>query len=545
MASNASLRALFDGGGAAAPSGLRGLFDFTAREGPAHQFASWLPYVAYAPEDKLFVNRDTLGFMLALMPQSGADERMVEILLSLYATCPKGTGIQFSLFASPHVIEPLSRYGRLRVEDADQRESARERGRPARNANLYRTLARRRVGHYLAGSHASLTQGYHYTVRDLKLVLSVTVPGGLDDLSRQEALLTLREGMTSTLRSANFPSRLCNADDLINWCALFTNPHRLMVDRSPALRYDDGRELRDQIVDFDTQQEAQALGLRFTKPNLPGAVEARFYSIRSFPEQFALWQMSALTGDLMQSALQYACPFLITMGVEILDPIAMKSVVTANHVRATQNAESSMAKIMPDVAKKLQDWSVAAQTLDQGGQIVSMYHQLALFTHAGARHRRRGNRARDLALARLRAQQRRVHAPAVAAGEPADDALRRLPRRHEAHAPGDAQDRGQCDPPGAADRRVERHHHADPAVRRSARPADDARSLRQRPGQLQRRRHRHARLRQVGAAERDRLVVPGGRLAGAPARSRALVREALPQGRRGVRRVRRAVRPSA
>jgi hypothetical protein len=31
--------------------------------------------------------------------------------------------------------------------------------------------------------------------------------------------------------------------------------------------------------------------------------------------------MSAVTGDLMQSALQYACPFLITMGVEILIPL--------------------------------------------------------------------------------------------------------------------------------------------------------------------------------------------------------------------------------
>jgi conjugal transfer ATP-binding protein TraC len=380
MASNASLRAWFDGGGAAPPSLLARWFDFTTRDGPENQFASWLPYVAYAPEDKFFVNRDTLGFMVELMPQSGADERMVEILLSLYATCPKGTGIQFSLLASPHVVDPLSRYGALRVEDTDHAAQAQERGRPARNSNLYRTLARRRVGHYLSGSHASLTQGYHYTVRDFKLVLSVCVPGGLDDHSRQEALLTLRDGMTSTLRSANFPSRLCTADDLINWCALLTNPHRLMADRSAVLHYDDGRELRDQIVDFDTQQEAQALGLRFTKPNLPGAVDARFYSIRSFPEQFALWQMSALTGDLMQSALQYACPFLITMGVEILDPIAMKSVVTANHVRATQNAESSMAKIMPDVARKLQDWNVAAQTLDQGGQIVSMYHQLALFT---------------------------------------------------------------------------------------------------------------------------------------------------------------------
>jgi hypothetical protein len=77
-----------------------------------------------------------------------------------------------------------------------------------------------------------------------------------------------------------------------------------------------------------------------------------------------------------------------------LDPIAMKSVVTANHVRATQNAESSMAKIMPDVGKKLQDWTVAAQTLDQGGQIVSMYHQLARSCLTVHRRRLRGKRQR-------------------------------------------------------------------------------------------------------------------------------------------------------
>jgi conjugal transfer ATP-binding protein TraC len=164
MAGSLSLRSLFDGNGIkAAPRHLSELFEFTARDGPENHFASWLPYVAYAPDDKIFVNRDTLGFMVELMPQSGADERMVEILLSLYATCPKGTGIQFSLFASPHLIEPLSRYGNLRVEDADHADKARDRGRPARNSNLYRTLARRRVAHYLRGSHVSLTQGYHFT----------------------------------------------------------------------------------------------------------------------------------------------------------------------------------------------------------------------------------------------------------------------------------------------------------------------------------------------------------------------------------------------
>ena len=101
------------------------------REGPEDQFASWLPYSAYIPEERLFVNRETLGFMLEVVPQSGADERMAEILVSLYATCPPGTGIQWMLFGSPHVLDCLSQYGNLRVEDADQGEKAEHYGRPA------------------------------------------------------------------------------------------------------------------------------------------------------------------------------------------------------------------------------------------------------------------------------------------------------------------------------------------------------------------------------------------------------------------------------
>ena len=49
-------------------------------------------------------------------------------------------------------------------------------------------------------------------------------------------------------------------------------------------------------------------------------MELRFYSIKSFPERFGLWQMGALIGDLMQPALQYNVPFLLTMGVQVLDP---------------------------------------------------------------------------------------------------------------------------------------------------------------------------------------------------------------------------------
>ena len=350
---------------------------------PAEQFAGWLPYMGYLDAECIFANRDGMGFMLELMPQSGADDRMAEILVSLYANCPAGTGVQFHLFASPHIRDPLRRYANLRVEDDDQFDKAQHWGRPARNENLFRALARQRAGHLLKGAQRSLTAGFHYTIRDFRLMLSVAFPADPDNLNKREELLALRDSMASTLRSASLPNRVCDASDLINWCAIFTNPDRMSGTDAPDLNYDNGRELRDQIVDFDTIQDPHPTGLTFWKESSPDVLEARFYSIKSFPERFALWQMGSLIGDLMQPALQYSAPFLLTLGVHILDPNATKQVVTANHVRATQNAKSKMADVMPDVRKKLDDWTAAADAIDTGGNLVSMYHQLAIYSAPG------------------------------------------------------------------------------------------------------------------------------------------------------------------
>ncbi|MCB0066528.1 MAG: TraC family protein, partial [Caldilineaceae bacterium] len=149
-----------------------GLFSFGHKdESPADQFASWLPYISYLDEEQLFVNKDGMGFMLEVMPQSGADDRMVDVLVSLYSNCPPDTGVQFHLFASPHICPPLRKYANLRMEDRDQIQKAQAFGRPARNDNLYRKLARRRYAHLSHGAHHSLTQGFHYTIRDFRLMV--------------------------------------------------------------------------------------------------------------------------------------------------------------------------------------------------------------------------------------------------------------------------------------------------------------------------------------------------------------------------------------
>jgi conjugal transfer ATP-binding protein TraC len=360
-------------------------------ESPADQFASWLPYISYIDKDEggdspiarerdvnLFINREGIGFMLEVMPQSGADERMVEVLLSLYSNCPKGTGVQYHLFASPHVRGILRRYANRRVEDSDQREKADYWGRPARNENLFRTLARRRFEHLTKGALDSLTKGFHFSIRDFRLMVSVTVPGDPSDPAKISEVIQLRDGMSQTLKSANFPNVVCDAADLINWVRLFTNPDLLTRTQVSDLQYDDGREIRDQVVDHDTIQDAEKNELRLWKEDYESALAIRFFSVKSFPQRFSLWRMGALIGDLMQGALQYPSPFLLTMGVHVLDPNTTRTQVTANHIRATQNAESKMARVMPDTTKKAEDWTAAANVIDAGGALVTMYHQLAL-----------------------------------------------------------------------------------------------------------------------------------------------------------------------
>lgn len=350
--------------------------------GDPEQFATYLPYLAFDEERELFLLRDGIGFAIEVMPQSGADEQMVEVLRSMFANWPAKATLQFSLFATPLVRGKLLEYARLRTEDPDQAEKAKQWGRPARNENIYRVLARTRVGYLLKGARQSLTTGIHYMLRDYRLVVSAILPADHENLAKREDLERLRDGLVSTLQAASLPSRRIGAEDLINWVALFANPHRLFQEY-PKIHWDDGRTLRDQMVDFDTRQKAEANELVFRRGSKNESYVARFYSIRSFPLRFALWQMGGLIGDMLQGTLQYTCPFVLTMGVSILDQDKAKAWVLANHTRAVQNAKSQMAPLMPDFEEKRKDWHAAAVAIDQGSTFVDLYHSLGLFSPAG------------------------------------------------------------------------------------------------------------------------------------------------------------------
>jgi conjugal transfer ATP-binding protein TraC len=339
--------------------------------------SQWLPYRAYLEDHQIFVNRDALGFCLEVRPQSGADEDMARVLTALYAASPAGTGIQFHLLASPDIRGTLGRYADLRLPDEVVPEFD-ELGRPGRHGNIHRTMARRRVGHYLAGARQSLLPNQSYLFRNFRLVVSVSLPGSPENLSRIDELLLLRDGHRATLHAAGFPSRPWTATELINWVSALVDPHRQSGEGLP-LTYDPGRELRDQVVDRSTRLFIRQTGIELSNPAQAEGRELRLLSVRSFPPRFALWNMGSLIGDLYQATLQYPCPFMITLGVHVLDPEATRNWAYLKAARATTNATSYMARFLPDMQERKADWDIVLKAMDDGQQLVDLHHQVALF----------------------------------------------------------------------------------------------------------------------------------------------------------------------
>jgi len=342
------------------------------------RFAELLPHAAWQRETGLFV-LDTgaapgaLGFVLEMVPQTGASEEMASILLALLTAAPPGAELQASLYASPAIAPQLRDAARLRADG-----TLRPPGPERRGGNLYLQLARRRMEHYLHGAWQRPIPHLPCLIRRYRLVLSVQLPG--QEAQHSERLLALRAAWQATLRSAGFASRIWTPLDLIIWCRELLSPHLLATHAAaPTPAYDPGRLLRDQIIASGTvcRPTDDGAALRYGwAPDAP--CESRLYTVQRYPAEFPLWAMGHLVGDLYQHQLGYPCPFLIAMGARVLDAAALRDRAQLRGARATSNATSPMARFLPDYQQIRRDWEVVNASYGDGLGEIELFHHLLL-----------------------------------------------------------------------------------------------------------------------------------------------------------------------
>jgi len=345
-----------------------------------------LPYLGWMPDERLFVldqgafggrAEQSMAFCIETMPQTGSNEEMERVLASLFMSCPPGTGIQITLYASPHILPVLRQQANMLPVDVETRTGTWE---SKRNRNIFRVLARRRIDHYMKGTDTSLFSHHVYLLRNYRCVISITTPLDPQMPADVEEAVRIRESAHATLRSAHLPGWDWDPNDLLNFVADFFDHERVFgrgADR--PLEYDETAPLRTQISNLEI---ASAVADSFIKFRKAGGDETALqcFSVRQYPKYYRLGNMGALIGDYYQMALSIPCPFLITMGAVILDYESARTKAQMKAARATQAAGSYMAHFQPDLQDRKRDWDMVLRAFDNGRNVVQMYHQIVLLS---------------------------------------------------------------------------------------------------------------------------------------------------------------------
>ena len=319
---------------------------------------------------------DAIGFCLEVLPQTGATPDMADLMATLFTYLPKDASIQISLFATPLIDRFLNAHveTRLAPETAQTQKEYEQR-------ELCLSLALRQANHFAKGATDSLVSNQPYLLRDYRICLSVTIPAkSYDDERLIAETCALRETFITTLKTYHQYHYEWEPEDLINWCAIVLNSHRTMVKReAPHLNYDTGRPIKRQIVDPNTVVRIDENGLVFGLPQLGNEVVMRSMSVRNYPRACTLHAMGSLIGDYMQPAIGYSSPFMITLGIVATDYEETRAKTQMMSARATQKADSPMAKYMPELKDNKADWDIAQRACDEGKGMCKLYHQISVF----------------------------------------------------------------------------------------------------------------------------------------------------------------------
>lgn len=337
-----------------------------------HSLADLLNHYAYDPETNLYhsmVNAafidpknspKSYGFILEIPPSPGASDEMARILLGLFnQQYVTGTTLQICLYGSPEIMPPLRRWINAR-----------------KPGSIYERMARRRAEYLLQGVRKSLFKDSVYLLRNFRVTFAVFMPGEPDSHDITDTL-SLRDSITGVLRAAGFSAVTADPPRLLNLLDEMLNPARLGDFKQMPIPYDETQPIKDQVVSRETNIQMDKDGM------VIGDKAVRCLSVKDYPKEWSLAKMMDFVGDFYQETLQIPCPFISTIAIQIPDNEAMRRTVTLKSSRAIQTADSPMAKFLPDLVARGQEWRKVQRDVDAGILLTRMWHGITLFPQLG------------------------------------------------------------------------------------------------------------------------------------------------------------------
>ena len=308
-----------------------------------------------------------IGFVLEILPQTGADAQMASGLLEIISPeTPKGSGIAFTLFASPDISAYTESFVYSRAP-----AYARD---PAQSKALF-AFAEKRAEFFEGLAHA---EEPIFRVRDFRAWVSVVLPVEADpeawDIQKAKAF---EEKCFQALKAAGFFPRRWSVREVFSMLRTLLNPHKAFFEPLEEALPEDGSTLAGQAVLRDTRVSVGENGLTFSSPFWERPLFVSSLSFSGYPEKAAQPMMGSACGA---DRLAIPCPFLLTMGLSFPDFERTKAKANVMAARAEQIAASEIARFVPSLSRRAADYKALSDEYERSGGLVRLFHTLTLFS---------------------------------------------------------------------------------------------------------------------------------------------------------------------
>ncbi|MBF0315143.1 MAG: type IV secretion system protein TraC [Oligoflexia bacterium] len=329
--------------------------------------SSLLPYESF--DDGIYYNKDTIGFMVIASPATGMGLTELKILNGIFSQVHRADAcIQISIISDTNIEHLIDGWAYRKQNAVDEH-----------NHEMFQLLTNNRKEYLIKGKWASLFSDRPFLLRNYYLVISYTIPRPEEVMSdEQEELKRIKASFVGTLKSSKIEAETLNPDFFINIMNGVLNPRQGI---QPLLSYDPHELLSKQMVDKDTLALFDS-GVS-SLIHQGEAYSVIPYHVRHFPQRWAGYQNSDLIGSYFKNILRIPCPFIITLTVNIPDQLSAKGMVKRKFTRATQMADSPMAKYATQWRDRKIDWEYTANKVDSGDKLLLSFYQILLIAPEG------------------------------------------------------------------------------------------------------------------------------------------------------------------
>lgn len=331
-----------------------------------HSFSEFLPYLHCDDKEGVYVMSDGVGFVMETPGLSGTGPDVWNQLRGIYEIdYPAGASISFMVFADPNIEPILAKWSSLRNGTASSKDR--------RQGGIYRKLSRSRFEFLKKGIRDPIYPGLEMRFRNFRHIISVKIPAGnspSETKAQIEKLIKLRAAVIQQLNAIQLHPEVMKGTRLCQLLVFLLNPNHPEWKQTA---YNPDIEMRKQLVYADNKIKITPEYLNIDKACVS------LQTIKQYPAEIPLWAVHNLLGDTISNNKQIPVPFVSVMHAHFPDQETEKKKLELAGAWATRQALGQIAKYVPKLILKKDNYDIITGGLAAGGRAVKVFHQLLLY----------------------------------------------------------------------------------------------------------------------------------------------------------------------